>query len=409
MIFRRRGCEAAIRLTFGNVSAYMRNVNDYIVSDRVARDLTDVVRCRTSGPTDVLSLTLDKMGTTAQDVAEEAGVSIATVSRVFNDSDRVRDGTRRRVLDAAHALGYVPNQAARSLKMQQTNTIGVVIPDMQSEFFAEVIRGIDRTARKQGYHLLLASSHDAEDEIRTVMNTIRGRVDGLVVLWPHEDASFLNGSMASAPVVLLNAFDEDASVPVLRIDNRAGAFEAVAHLADHGHERIATFTGPPENVDARERLLGYRDAVRKRGLVADGELEITGDFCRETGEDLVADLMALTPCPTALFAANDFMAIGALRSLRRAGLCVPDDMALIGFDDIPTARYVTPPLATMRVPMHDLGRRAMLRMLALLRDEPPEELPQGSGGATVERASTGLTETLATTLITRASCGCTDS
>jgi len=333
------------------------------------------------------------MSTTVRDVADEAGVSVATVSRVFNDSDRVREATRQRVLDAARALDYVPNEAARTLTTQKTKTIGVLLPDMHGEFFAQVIRGLDHTAQEHGYHLLVSSSHGLEDEIRTMMSALRGRVDGLVVMWPHEHASFLDALTTDA-LLLLNASDEVSGVPALGVDNRGGAFEAVAHLADHGHERIATFTGPPTNFEARQRLSGYRDAVREMGIAHDNELELTGDFRRETGEALVDDLLALSPRPTALFAANDAMAIGALRGLREAGVSVPDDIAVMGFDDIPTARYVTPPLSTMRVPMRELGRRAMQRMLALLRDSTP-------------RSDDMLRfETLATERVTRSSCGC---
>ncbi len=333
------------------------------------------------------------MSTTVRDVADQAGVSVATVSRVFNDSDRVREATRQRVLDAARALDYVPNEAARTLTTQKTKTIGVLLPDMHGEFFAQVIRGLDHTAQEHGYHLLVSSSHGLEDEIRTMMSALRGRVDGLVVMWPHEHASFLDASTTDA-LLLLNASDEVSGVPALGVDNRGGAFKAVAHLADHGHERIATFTGPPTNFEARQRLSGYRDAVREMGIAHDNELELTGDFRRETGEALVDDLLALSPRPTALFAANDAMAIGALRGLREAGVSVPDDIAVMGFDDIPTARYVTPPLSTMRVPMRELGRRAMQRMLALLRDSTP-------------RSDDMLrSETLATERVTRSSCGC---
>lgn len=186
------------------------------------------------------------MGTTVQDVASKAGVSVATVSRVFNESDRVSESTRQLVLDAAQALDYVPDEAARSLRTRKTKAIGVVLPDMHGEFFAQVIRGLDETAQERGYHLLVSSSRRLKNEIRTVMDTIRGRVDGLIVMWPHDHPSFLDSSTANVPLLLLNTSDKVSSVPSLGIDNYGGACEAVAHLADHGHERIATFTGPTD-------------------------------------------------------------------------------------------------------------------------------------------------------------------
>jgi LacI family transcriptional regulator len=341
------------------------------------------------------------MAATVDDVAQKADVSVATVSRVFNDSDRVRESTRQRVLDAARALDYVPNETARNLIKQQTKTVGVLLPDMHGEFFAQVIRGLDETAREHDYHLLVSSSHGHEDDIRTVMTTLRGRVDGLVVMWPHADVPFLDDVSDDRsddrpddrlPVLLLNASESGIEAPSLSVDNRGGAFEAVAHLAEHGHERIATFTGPLANVEARQRLSGYRAAVRELGAVADDALELVGDFRRATGEALVDDLLALSPRPTALFAANDAMAIGALRALDRAGASVPSDLAVVGFDDIPTARYVTPPLSTIRVPMRELGRRAMQRMLDVL------------AGRT--EADPAFSDTLDTELVPRASCGC---
>jgi LacI family transcriptional regulator len=333
------------------------------------------------------------MSATVSDVAEKAGVSVATVSRVFNESGRVREATRERVIEAAQALDYVPNQAARSLKTRETQTIGVVLPDMHGEFFAEVVRGLDAVAHEHGYHLLVSSSHGDAGEVQSVLDTLRGRADALIVLWPHSDASFLDDITGSGPpLLLLSAPDGPADVPRLAVDNLGGAYAATMHLAEHGHDRVAVFTGPEANAEARDRLAGYRQAIRDAGAVSDPDLVFTGDFSRESGAALAHDLLACEPCPSALFAANDAMAIGALRTLTGQGVDVPDDLAIVGFDDIPTARYVSPALTTVRVPMRTLGRQGMQRVL--------NTLSPASGDASSQ------TQTLDTELIVRTSCGC---
>lgn len=332
------------------------------------------------------------MDATIKDVAEEADVSVATVSRVFNDSTKVREMTRRRVLEAARALRYVPNQAARNLIMSRTQTIGVLLPDMHGEFFAQVIRGLDKTARAHDYHLLVSSSHSEEDEARTMVRAMLGRVDGLIIMWPPLDTDFFADLIPEGlPTVLLTASEEPVPFNTLSIDNYGGAQAIVEHLLDHGHERIAILTGPPGNRDARERLEGYRDALRESRAGYDPKFEIPGDFMRETGAQAVPHLLAVDPRPTALFASNDSMAIGALSALREAGARIPDDIAVVGFDDIPSAQYVTPSLSTVHVPIYELGARSAELLLHRIGREPEEG----------ERH-----DVLPTELTLRASCGC---
>ena len=332
------------------------------------------------------------MSATIRDVAREADVSVATVSRVFNESDKVREETRERVIRAARSLRYVPNETARSLIMQRTQTLGVLLPDMHGEFFAQVIRGLDRTARANDYHLLLSSSHSDEEEARAILRALLGRVDGLIIMWPRLATDFFTDLIPNElPVVFLNTRDKNGTFTTLHIDNYGGAYAIVRHLIEHGHERIALLTGPSDNRDAEERLTGYRDAVRDLGAQHDEALEIDGDFMRATGLEQVSTLLALDPRPTALFAANDAMAIGALHGLREAGVDVPGDMVVVGFDDIPTTRYVSPPLTTVHVPIQELGQRAIQHLLDRLQTSD-EALPAH--------------ETLATELVLRRSCGC---
>lgn len=339
------------------------------------------------------------MSASIKEVALKAGVSIATVSRVINEKGPVAAETRQRILAAIEQLRYVPHGAARSLITNQTDTIGVLLPDLYGEFFSEVIRGVDLAARRSGYHVLVSGFHSDRAEIEAVLRALRGRVDGLIVLSPDVDAQSLRRNLPETlPVVLLNtringriegrmdgkAFD------AINVDNYGGAFAMVRHLAGLGHKRIALICGPAENADARERLRGYRDALKAEGIAPSPELQISGDFSEEAGYQAGRCLLTLEPRPDAVFAANDSMAIGCLFALREAGVEVPGEIALAGFDDIPIARYVTPPLSSVHVPIAEMGTRAMERLLHAVEHKNEHERRQ---------------ETVSTKLVVRGSCG----
>jgi LacI family transcriptional regulator len=323
---------------------------------------------------------------TIHDVAARAGVSVATVSRVLNGKTVVREDTRQLVDEAAKALRYVPNIAARSLSIQRSHTIGIVLPDVHGEFFSEVIRGIDLAARKAGYHILVSGSHSDIAEMLAVLEAMRGRVDGLVLMAPDVTPSQLPEHLtANIPLVLLNTHDNTHDA--INVDNSGGARSMMGHLIGLGHRRIAFICGPPRNSDARERLRGYRQCMRELGVAPQ---EVAGDFTEAAGHAAAMHILETSPRATAIFAANDAMAVGALAALAEAGLGVPGDMAVSGFDDIPIARFVAPPLTTIRVDIAELGGRAF----ALLHDA----LRQPGGG---ERRR----ERIRTTLIVRRSCG----
>lgn len=327
---------------------------------------------------------------TIHDVAARAGVSVATVSRVLNGKQLVREETTRSVLEAASALRYVPNVAARSLSSRSTQTIGVLLPDVHGEFFSEVIRGIDRAARAEGYHVLVSGWHSDVAEMLAMINTMRGRVDGLILMAPDIPAASLREQLSTdLPSVLLNSADDGH--PGVTIDNFGGAGLMMAHLAALGHERIAFIKGPAQNRDARERLRGYRRAMKKiKGTSADASLELSGDFSEESGIAAALQILASPNRPTAVFAANDSMAVGAMSAFAGAGLTVPDDIAVTGFDDIPIARYITPALTTVRVDLADFGHRGLSLMLECIRDPANQ----------VHRR-----ECATTTLVVRRSCG----
>jgi LacI family transcriptional regulator len=324
---------------------------------------------------------------TIHDVAARAGVSVATVSRVLNGKEVVREETLRQVLDAAKALSYVPNVAARSLSIRRSQTIGIVLPDVHGEFFSEVIRGVDLAARGASYHILVSGSHSDLGEVLEVLEAMRGRVDGLVVMAPDAALAPLHEALPSdLPLVLLNSTADGRDA--ITIDNYGGALTMMRHLAELGHAHIAFINGPSRNADARERLRGFRDALRGRGVKATRRLELAGDFTEESGHAAARKILTIEPRPTAIFAANDSMAVGALAALAEAGVEVPRAMSVAGFDDIPIARYVAPPLTTIRVDIADLGRRAFGLLLDAI------ERPAASGRRQ---------DCLATTLVIRKS------
>ena len=263
---------------------------------------------------------------TIRDVARESGVSIATVSRVFNNADAVDENTRRHVRQVARQLKYVPSALGRGLSTKRTDAIGLLLPDLFGEFFSEVLRGSDQTAQQSHYHLVVSSSHNNKEEIRAALYMMRGRVDGLVIMSPHIDAHTLKENLpASLPVVLLNCYVDDDSFDSISIDNFGGAFEMVHHLIGHGHKRIAIIKGFEQNLDEAERLRGYRTAIENSGGEKDSALEVSGSFSEASGYDAARTLIRLNPRPTAIFASNDSMAIGALSALRDQGIHVPED------------------------------------------------------------------------------------
>jgi len=331
------------------------------------------------------------MPATIRDVAREAGVSVATVSRVFNNSGPVHEETRARVREVAGALRYSPNSAARSLITAKSNTLGVLLPDLYGEFFSEVIRGIDQTAQHNGYHVLVSSSHESQARIEDAIRAMRGRVDGLIVMSPDIDGPTLAANLPdSLPVVLLNCAVDGTSYDAISVDNFGGAYAMVRHLLSTRGTRVAIITGSSRNYDARERLRGYRAALRDAGAEQQEGWEILGDFTETGGYRAARAIAALSPRPTAVFAANDVMAIGALSAFREVGLRVPEDIAVAGFDDIPMARYMSPPLTSVHVEISELGARAMGVLLAAVQEKNRHERQQ---------------VVLPTTLVVRQSCG----
>lgn len=331
------------------------------------------------------------MTASIRDVAREAGVSVATISRVLNGNELVAAATRERVQAAIERLGYIPHRGARSLITRRTETVGVVLPDVFGEFFSELIRGIDQTARLTHHHVLVSSSHSDLDEVQAVLHALRGRVDGLIVMSPDvKSLPFLLRYGHALPIILLNCGEDCDGFDAISVDNYGGARAMVDHLLGLGHRRIALIGGPPDNLDARERARGWRDGLAAAGCAAAPELELPGDFLEASGYQAGRALAEISPRPTAVFAANDAMAVGCLSAFREHGWRVPEDIAIGGFDDIPISHYLNPPLTSVRVPIAELGSRAMQRLLTRLA---------GDGESPHQR------DVVQTELVVRASCG----
>src|SRR5262245_16524795 len=244
------------------------------------------------------------MTTTLKDVAREAQCSMETVSRALNGTGVVTESIRARVLEAAARLNYVPNTLAQSLMSRRTQTIGVVLHDLYGEFFSELIRGIDVAGRARGLHLLISTSHRNAAEAATALQSLIGRVDGLLIMSPYVDGRFLQERIrSSVPLVLVSTVDADHTHTSFYIDNYGSAFAMVAHLAACGHRSIAHIAGPEANVDARERIRGYRAALAKE-LPGAPELLLYGDFTEESGYRACRELLAARLRPAAIFAAN---------------------------------------------------------------------------------------------------------
>ncbi len=308
------------------------------------------------------------MPVTIGDVAQLAGVSTATVSRVLTGVGRARPETQERVVAAAAALDYRPSGIARSLKLQTTQTLGLIVTDIENPFFPELVRAVEDAAREAGFALLLCNAADEpEREVSSLDLLIERRVDGVVIAassLPADHATWL-GSIA-VPVVLVNCAGSDAPRPAIRSDNVRGGEIAAEHLLGLGHRRVAILTAPPRNWDAVDRAAGARAALVAAGIAPDEIVVASGTAEVAGGEVAMAGVLARDPDVTGVVAYNDQMAIGALRAIRAAGRRVPEDVSVVGFDDVQLAAYVEPPLTTIAQATAEMGRWAVERLRELL-------------------------------------------
>jgi DNA-binding LacI/PurR family transcriptional regulator len=314
---------------------------------------------------------------TLEQVAALAGVSRATVSRVVNGSPKVSPVVRAQVERAVAKLGYVPNRAARSLVTRRADSVALVVSEPHARFFSEpffagVVRGASAVLAETGVQLLLLIAQNLPDRERLERYVVGGHVDGVLLASLHGDDP-LPGTLerAGVPAVLVGRPAGTAPASYVDADNRGGARKAVGHLVALGRRRIATIAGPPDMAVGQDRLDGYRDALAAAELDGAGDLVETGDFTDEGGAAAMDRLLGRPGPPVdAVFAASDLMAAGALRALHAAGRRVPDDVAVVGFEDSAVARYAHPPLTTVRQPIEELGRQATRLLLARVAGEP---------------------------------------
>lgn len=315
-------------------------------------------------------------------VAEIAGVSIATVSRAIQHPERVKAETRDRVLAAVRQTNFVSNAYARNFRQRATKTVIVLVRDIGNPFYLEIYKGIDEVARHAGYRVLLSDARDQERQILEHIDMVREKqADGLILMIGHFPVELAGQPHLLPPLVVASEVLPGMDLPTVKVDNAAASQQAVAHLVAQGHKRIVHLAGPLPEQLALERLEGYRNGLRDAGISYNDKLVVTGDYSIDAGRQAVRRLADAGVEYTAIFAASDQMAIGAMSELRRLDRDVPGQVSVIGFDDIIVAEAVDPPLTTIRQPRREIGRQAMAMMIDLLTD---------SGGGKVVELRTEL-------------------
>lgn len=313
------------------------------------------------------------------EVAARAGVSIATVSRVLNRSKPVNDATRRRVEEAVDALGYRTNSAGRNLAKSQSRLLMVLVPDFANPFYAQILQGAESVTRAAGFKLLLTDATSSEAAHETALDALYNRLaDGVINLAHLDDDPALHAALRDMPWVNCSEFVPESDLPYVSIDHRQAAIDAVQFLLNRGHRRIALVSADETYRWARLRYEGYAQAIVRAGLTLDPQLvRAATSLDYEAGAQAVGGLLALLEPPTALFAVSDTLAIGAIKALRRAGKRVPEDIAVVGFDDLPLSAVFEPALTSVAQPMRELGARAAEILLARLAGErlPSRTLP----------------------------------
>jgi LacI family transcriptional regulator len=315
---------------------------------------------------------------TIREVAESAGVSYATVSHVINNTRLVSQETRNRVLAAMESLNYRPNALARSLRQGKTNTLGLVLPDSANPFFAEISRSIEDEAFKKGYSVFLCNTElDTQRELFYVDVLSKKQVDGIIFVAAGDQADSLEFLVGrNMPVVMVDRNVPNVEIDAVLTDNQLGGYLATRHLLELGHRRIACISGPSSITPSAERMIGYRKALEEAGVGYDERLILRGDYHAQSGMEITHSILKMNPRPTAIFALNDLMALGALRAAAEAGCSVPGDLAVVGYDDLEIARFANPPLTTIAQPKKEIGVQAIELLVDRIsqKGRPPSRL-----------------------------------
>ena len=301
------------------------------------------------------------MTPTIKEIAKKAKVSIATVSRVLNNDQKVTKKTRDIVLNVSNELNYKPNILARNFVKKKSNVIGLILPEISDEFFTEIIKGVDEVTFTHGYYTMVASSHKyrtLDESILTFMQN--GIVGGMILL-----VSSLNNNIkeilnqSKIPIVMISGHNDAGKYDAVSIDNYKGAFDITEYLiVEKGFKKIAHISGPLDNDDALLRKSGFTDACQKHNFTKNNSIILNGDFTRETGKAAFYELLKMKTKPEAVFAANDMMALGCYDAASKEGIKIPEDIGIVGFDDIFVSQYLSPGLTTVRVQIDEVGKTA---------------------------------------------------
>jgi LacI family transcriptional regulator, galactose operon repressor len=317
---------------------------------------------------------------TIHDVARLAGVSIATVSAVVNKKGRVSPELTRRVQKALQALDYQPHRLARSLKVQRTSTVGIVIPDVTNLFFAEVVRGVENEARGYGYSIILCDSNDDRQQELTNLDTLYSwRVDGVLLAPADGQAGYDRLDRRRFPVVFLDRIPPGYTGPAVTTDNFDGAYQATRHLITLGHTRLATIVGRLDLSNARDRLEGFRKALQEAGLPLHDQYLQEGDFQLASGYRCGLHLLRLPTPPTAIFSCSNKMTLGLMSAVNELGIRCPEEVSILGFDDFDWAAYFSPRLTTVAQPTHEIGKQAMRMLIREIQEAGRPETNGQSG------------------------------
>ena len=334
------------------------------------------------------------MGVTIKDIAQEVGVSPTTVSRVLNDKPDVSDETKQKIEQAIDELGYNPNGIARGLVLQKTNTLGLVIPDISNPFFPEVAKGIEDKAREAGYSVIFCNTNNNHQEEKEAIELMKGKqVDGMIVslsINQQNEEELAKLAEKTFPVIQIDRKIPGAGLPAVVIDNQHSAYIATSYLLELGHTQIGHISGDLEVKPAQDRLTGFKKALTEAGVNCRSDWIREGDYSKQSGYEQMKNLLAGNEVPTAVFIANDLMALGAYEAIFAAGLEIAEDISVIGHDDIELASVIRPGLTTIFQPEYQLGREAA--DLLIERVESTDQLEQEDkilDAELVERASTG--------------------
>jgi len=313
---------------------------------------------------------------TIYDVAREANVSMATVSRVVNGNPNVKPATRKKVLEVIERLGYRPNAVARGLASKKTTTVGVIIPDISNPFFAELARGIEDIATMYKYNIILSNSDQNKDKELHLLNTMLGKqVDGIVFMGGNiSEEHVAEFKRSPAPIVLAGSLEDSEQVPSVNIDYEQATFDAVNAFIEKGHKRIAMVIGPfHEPINKEKKLVGYKKALEAAGIPVDEALIVEGDYTYDSGIEAFDKLIELTEKPTAIFVGSDEMAVGVVHGAQDKGYSVPNDFEVISSDNTRISLMVRPQLTTVIQPLYDIGAVAMRLLTKFMNKEKVSE------------------------------------